>query len=605
MDSTPGSTDGSTSDVTLEWGACDDPAATDDSLECTTLEVPLDYDDPDGEQISLALVRVPAADGATDGAVLFNPGGPGGSGFEYVATGGPTVVAALGFEHLDLVGFDPRGVDRSGGLRCLSDAELDAYAYPDNTPDDPAEEARLDEADAAFAAACTAKYGDSLALYSTTNTARDMDEIRAALGQDQISYLGISYGTYLGAVYATMFPGRVRAMVLDSAFEPGGDTIEQQYLTQLAGFEHAFDDWASWCQQTTSCRFNSPDVGGAWDALRQQLDDAPITNADGRIGNQALLERATKAALYSRLEWPVLGSALADASAGDPQGMFRLADQYFSRDEDGLYATIQQSNAIINCASGIESETPPDPVALAATLRAAAPRFGRTITAEDLSEGDGCADLMPRQTLDAIGYDGDAPIVVVGGTNDPATPFRWAEEMAAAMGSSARLVTYTGEGHGQLLASTCVTEIEAELLTDLQLPDPDTVCEPDPDIDRPQWWDLIPDPDGVGPVEELPEIASALGLTPTTLYSEIHTSTVSAAVVLGNYRPLLEDVGFEYRGEQKPLIGATQAIYSAPNGDLFSVLTLGPAVFDDPQLQVSADLIPEGETLVVLLYIPQ
>ncbi|MEO6124592.1 MAG: alpha/beta hydrolase [Ilumatobacteraceae bacterium] len=591
-------------DATLDWGRCTDPSAVSDTLECATIAVPIDYDAPDGSTIDIALVRVPAS-GDREGAVLVNPGGPGGSGFDYVASGGATIGSALGLEHQDLIGFDPRGVDRSGGIRCLSDAELDKYAYPDDTPDDAAEQALLDEADTAFAAACSKHYGDTLRFYSTANTARDIDQIRRALGDDTISFLGISYGTYLGAMYATMFPEHVRAMVLDSAFEPGGDTVEQQYLTQLVGFEHAFDDWATWCEGETTCRFRTADVGAAWDALRQRLDDSPITNADGRIGNQALLQRATKAALYSRIEWPVLGAALADADGGDPSGLFRLADQYFSRDTDGSYATIQQSNAIINCASGIESETPPDPVALAATLRAAAPRFAKTVTADDLAKGDGCADLMPNQPLDPIGYDGEAPIVVIGGTNDPATPFRWAEEMTKAMGRSARLVTYTGEGHGQLLASSCVTAIEASLVTDLELPDADTVCTADPDVERPEWWDLVPTAPGVGPVVELPEVAAALGLTPTAMYSEIHVSEVSASQLLGAYRPLLEDAGFKYLGEQSPLTGAKQAVYSASNSDLFSVLVLGSAVFDDPQLRASAALIPDGEILVVLLYIPQ
>lgn len=588
----------------LVWGRCDDPAATEATLQCATITVPLDYDEPDGTTLDLAMIKVPAAE-SSDGAVLVNPGGPGGSGFDYVASGGLTIAAALGLGHLDLIGFDPRGVDRSGGIRCLSDAELDKYAYPDDTPDDPVEQALLDAADAAFATACAKHYGDSLRFYSTANTARDMDQIRQALGDDQISYLGISYGTYLGAVYATMFPDRVRAMVLDSAFEPGGDTIEQQYLTQLAGFEHAFDDWAIWCEGDPSCQFSTADVPAAWDALRQQLDDSPIPNSDGRIGNQALLERATKAALYSRIEWPVLGAALADARDGDPAGLFRLADQYFSRDTDGTYATIQQSNAIINCASGIEAETPLDPDALVAILRDGAPRFARTITAADLTDGDGCATMMPKQPLDAIGYDGNAPVLVIGGTNDPATPLRWAQEMTIAMGGSARLVTYTGEGHGQLLTSTCVTKIEAAVLSDLELPADDTVCDPDPDIKRPQWWDLLPAPEDVGPVVDLPEVSAALGLTPTTLYSEIHISTVSVSRALDIYRPLLEDAGFEHLGEQTPLTGAEQAVYAAPNGDVFSVLALGPTVFDNPQVQAPAGLIADGEILVVLLYIPQ
>ena len=225
------------------------------------------------------------------GAILFNPGGPGGSGFDYIAQGGTTIVESLGLDDFDLIGFDPRGVDRSNGLRCLTDAEQDATQYLDETPDTPDEQAALDAANDQFEAACIAEFGDTLRHYSTDETARDMDAIRAGLGDDQISYLGISYGTYLGATYATLFPDRVRAMVLDSAFEPTGDTIEQEYTTQLVGFEEAFNNWAAWCEGAAECAFRSDDVGAAWDELSAQLDATPVTADDGRDGQPDRVQR--------------------------------------------------------------------------------------------------------------------------------------------------------------------------------------------------------------------------------------------------------------------------------------------------------------------------
>jgi pimeloyl-ACP methyl ester carboxylesterase len=590
--------------ATIAWGACDDPKATDEVLECGTLVVPLDYEDPDGDTIDLALVKVPAGDDR-QGAILFNPGGPGGSGFDYVAQGGTIVSAALGAADFDLIGFDPRGVDRSAGIRCLTDAEQDAIAYLDDTPDTPAEQSALDDADAAFATACTAKYGDTLQHFSTDNTARDMDAIRKALGDDRISYLGISYGTYLGAVYATMYPDNVRAMVLDSAFEPGGDTLEQQYTTQLVGFEGAFGDWARWCDENDACGFGNGDAAAAWDALVQSLDDAPVANADGRSGNQVVLRRATIAALYSKAEWPALGAALAAAERGDPSGLFGLADEYNGRSPDGTYTTIQQSNTVINCASGIEQETPPDPEALAAELRELAPRFAKSVDASDLDGEHGCADLMPKQPLDELSFRGDAPIVVVGGTNDPATPFRWAEEMAAALGETASLVTYTGEGHGQLLASSCVTTIEAALLVDEQRPDDGTVCDPDPEIEKPEWWDAIPLPEGIDPVLESSELTGALGLAPTQVYAELHTTALAEDDVLATYTTVLEDGGFGLLGEEEPLPGAQQAVFTAPGGDLFSVLVLGAEAFASDDLASVASAVPVGKVLVVLLTLPQ
>ena len=558
----------------LDWGTCTDEKATDPSLQCATLTVPLDYENPTGDTIDLALVKVPAS-GKRTGAVLFNPGGPGGSGFDYIAQGGPTVANSLGLTDLDLIGFDPRGVDRSNGIRCLSDAEEDKYAYIDDTPDTPEAEALSKEAETAFSAACAAKYGDTLQFYSTDNTARDMDAIRAALGDDTISFLGISYGTYLGAVYATMFPDHVRALVLDSAFEPSGDTLDQQYETQLVGFEGAFDQWASWCQTDDSCEFKTGDVGAAWDALRTKLDKTPVTNADGRIGNQVVMISATIAALYSKADWPVLGAALADVDKGDASGIFRLADSYSGRDADGHYSTIDQSNQVITCASGLASDVPPDPAAYADHLRTVAPRFGNTYDADSFDEKKECAALMPDQPADKLSYSGDAPIVIVGGTNDPATPIRWAQEMTADLGPSATLVTYTGEGHGQLLASKCVTAIEAALLVDLKSPAEGTTCEPDPEIERPAWWDSLPTPDGIDPVLDSPELTGALGLTPTDVYSEMHTSDLSPADVLDAYKPGLDDAGFTFVTDRSPLEGSEQALYTAPSTNTLNRLPFG------------------------------
>jgi len=603
LDSTPDTTGAASADE-LDWETCTDEKASDPSLECATLTVPLDYENPTGETIDLALVRVPAS-GKRTGAVLFNPGGPGGSGFDYIAQGGPTISATLGLTDLDLIGFDPRGVDRSNGIRCVTDAEQDEYAYIDDTPDTPEEEAQSKEAETVFTSACNAKYGDTLQFYSTDNTARDMDAIRTAMGDDTISFLGISYGTYLGAVYAAMFPDHVRALVLDSAFEPSGDTLDQQYETQLVGFEGAFDEWANWCQTDDACEFKSADVGAAWDALRVKLDDSPVTNEDGRIGNQVVMVSATIAALYSKAEWPVLGAALADVADGDAAGIFRLADSYSGRDADGHYSTISQSNKVISCASGLASDVPPDPAAYAEHLRSVAPRFGNTYDADSFDEKQECDALMPAQPSDELSYSGSAPIVVIGGTNDPATPIRWAQEMTADLGPSATMVTYTGEGHGQLLASKCVTEIEAALLADLKSPPADTTCEPDPEVERPDWWDSIPTPEGIDPVLDSPELSAALGITTTDVYSELHTSDLSPADVLDAYKDGLDDAGFTFVTERSPLEGTEQALYTATNGDLFSVFVLGPDAFKTADLESAAELVPEGKSLVFLLYIPQ
>ena len=590
----------------LVWRACTDDAAQDPTLECATLTVPLDYSQPSADMIEIALVRVPAqSDADRVGAVLFNPGGPGGSGFEYIAQAGTTMSSEMGLQNFDIIGFDPRGVDRSGGIRCLSDTDIDRYSYLDDTPDDAAEQALLDESRDAQVHACKEKYGDTLRFYSTSQTAKDMDQIRSALGDAQLSFIGVSYGTYLGAVYATMFPDQVRAMVLDSAYEPGGDTVEEQYKTQLVGFEGAFNDWAAWCAGNSECAFDedSADVGAKWDALRLTLDNQPVVAADGRVANQSLLDTATFSALYSRSEWPVLGAALQDAENGDVAGLFRLADGYAGRSPDGIYNTIGQSNPVITCASGIEAQTPPDPAALLLELRAAAPRFAKNITAEDLTDDGGCASLMPDQPIDVLSYSGTAPIVVVGGENDPATPFRWAEEMTLELGPSAVLLRYTGEGHGQLLASTCVTQAEAAVIAKLTTPPPGTVCNADPEIAQPSWWTQLPVPVGIDDLVDSPELAAQLGLNPTDLFGEIRTSSLSADEAINAYTNALDANSFSLLGQQEPFPGVPQLLFQAPDGLYFSVLAIESEAMQDPQLAPIVGLIPAGKTLVVLLAI--
>ncbi len=588
---------------TLDWGPCDDPSAQDPTLDCATLQVPLDYDDPSGATIDLALIRVPASEGAT-GAVLYNPGGPGGSGFEYIALGGTAYSSGLGLSSLDLIGFDPRGVDRSGGLRCVSDEFQDKHLYVDDTPDTPEEQALKDESENGFVDACKEKYGDTLRFYSTENTAHDMEAIRVALGLDEISFLGISYGTYLGAVYATMFPDRVQAMVLDSAYEPNGDTAQQEFETQLVGFEGAFNNWAAWCHDQPICDFTADDVGARWDALKQQLDVSPITGGDGRIANNATVERATVAALYSESQWPVLGQALASAEAGDPTGIFAIADDYNHRNPDGTFDTLFQSFPIIQCASGIVAPPPDDAEALAATLRAAAPRFGRDITGEDLlAESEQCNRLVGQPAPVEVSYAGDGPIVVVGGTNDPATPIRWAQKMVGELGPNARLVTFTGEGHGQLLVSNCVTDIEAALLTKHALPDPDTVCEPDPSIAKPDWWDALPVPDGVSGVVALPLLSTILGADPTVVFSELRTTSLSATEVVDAYTAALSGAGFEQfdAPSSLPVADTAQGAYSDFDTRTMVVIALGPRAFDDEELQAAKDEVPPDTTVVWLV----
>lgn len=600
---TTGSTNGNQG--SLDWGTCKDPNAKDAALQCATLKVPLDYDNPTGDSIIMALIRLPAT-GDRLGAVLFNPGGPGGSGFDPIAFSGTSIATALGIDSsFDLVGFDPRGVDRSGGIHCVTNAFEDKHLYVDDTPDTPEEQALKDDAHTGFIDGCKQKYGDTLRFYSTANTARDIDAIRVALGDDQISFLGVSYGTYLGATYASMFPDRVRAMVLDSAFEPNGDTVDQQYETQLIGFEGAFNNWIKWCQTDSTCEFTATDVGARWDALKQQLDDHPIPGTDGRLANNATMESATTEALYSKSDWPVLAQALATAEKGDPAGIFALADANAGRNADGTFTTLNQSFPVIRCASGIGPPMPSDPEAVAAAMRAAAPRLGKDTTAQDVtSEVQDCTTLVGHVDPVKVSYTGKGPIVVVGGSNDPATPIRWAQKMTGELGPNTRLVTFTGEGHGQLLASTCVTDIEGALLTKLTLPGTGTKCDPDPPVEKPDWWNQVPVPSGVSDPVDLPALGALLGTSQA--FSELRTTSLSAQDAVAAYNTEAGNTNFQPFDAPPlvPLDDVAQGVYTDGSGSTFAVIALGPKAFNDESLQSAKFEIPPNTTVVWIFAVP-
>ena len=240
--------------------------------------------------------------------------------------------------------------------------------------------------------------------------------IRAALGDEQLSYIGISYGTYLGGVYATLFPERVRAMVLDSAYEPSGDSEYDQWVTQLLGFEQAFDNWAAWCEEGTECAFTATDVGARWDALIAALEQTPVKSDSGRPVNHVAMETATISAMYSELVWPVLGKALAEAEAGDGTALLAMADDYNGRSSDGTFASIRQSGPVIRCASGIDWTVPADPATFLAELQRVGPEIQPRLRPHRFPRH--VSRLVPR------GRRGDRP-VVLGISSDRRR--RWAQ----------------------------------------------------------------------------------------------------------------------------------------------------------------------------------
>ncbi|MFJ4500483.1 alpha/beta hydrolase [Streptomyces sp. NPDC088864] len=436
-------------------------------FQCTTMKAPLDYAEPDGDEIELAVSRKKATGpGKRIGSLLVNPGGPGGSAIDYLQAyagiGYPAQVRA----RYDMVAIDPRGVARSEPVECLTGAQMDAYTQVDQTPDDKAEVTELSAAFKKFAAGCEKRSGEILPHVSTVETARDMDMLRALLGDEHLNYVGASYGTFLGATYAELFPGRTGRLVLDGAMDPSLSSVEAN-RDQTAGFETAFRAFAEDCVQQADCPLGTTSASDAADRLKRlfaRLDAKPVPTGESRELGESLATTGVIAAMYDESAWPQLRSALSAADSGDGAGLLALADSYYEREPDGKYANLMFANAAVNCVDLPPAFAGPEAVEKALpSFEKASPVFGRGFAWAALN----CAHwpVPPTGTAHRIEAEGAAPIVVVGTTRDPATPYAWAESLADQL-SSGTLLTYEGDGHTAYgRGSDCVdTAINAYLL---------------------------------------------------------------------------------------------------------------------------------------------
>ncbi|MBE1564199.1 alpha/beta hydrolase [Nonomuraea africana] len=441
---------------TLSQGFYDQRPAWDDcgdGFECAKLRVPLDYRHPRGEELAISVIRLPAT-GDRLGSIVINPGGPGGSGIDY-GRAARSVLSPQVRDRFDVVAFDPRGVGESAPVECLSDKGLDAFLALDATPDSPAELAALEEGSRRFADGCQAMSPRLLPHIGTANAARDMDVLRAALGDERLTYLGKSYGTYLGAMYADLFPTRVRALVLDGAVDPALNRVELNE-GQAEGFSVAFKAYAEHCFAIPDCPLTSRTVDGAvaeLTSLLRRTDEEPL-RGDGRSVTEALATLGALTPLYDRRTWPVLTEALRQASTGEGELLLHSADQLVGRARDGTYSNQTEANMAVNC---VDSPYPGKLSAFATAAKAAerrAPGFGAYVMWGSLP----CAfwpvpAAEPNRPLAARGA---PPILVVGTTRDPATPYGWARAMAAQLESGV-LLTLDGDGHTAYLnGSSCV-----------------------------------------------------------------------------------------------------------------------------------------------------
>jgi len=457
----------------LTWTSCGT------GLQCATAKAPQDWADLSAGDITLALVRQPATGGSSLGSLLVNPGGPGGSGYDFIKDNIDYATDKRLQASYDVVGFDPRGVNRSTPVKCYADPkELDSYLY-DITPGVPGSDEWLAAASAAskaFGERCLELTGPLLGQVGTPSAARDLDMLRAALGDTTLNYLGYSYGTLLGAVYADLFPGKTGRLVLDGAVDPAASDFDGT-ATQAQGFESALRAFLADCDTAEDCPFTGTVDQSMADirALLDSLDVSPLTNEDGRKLGSGAMFTAIILPLYNQGNWQYLRQLFALVMQGNASYAFQLADSYNGRNTDGTYRDNQTEAFIsINCLDAHGGGDVATMRAEAAQLKLLAPVLGPQMS----WGGTGCPNWPVPPTRDRVPIvaAGSAPIIVVGTTNDPATPYKWAVTVADTL-HNGHLVTYNGEGHTAYNKSnSCINDTVDDFLINGTVPAKDPLC---------------------------------------------------------------------------------------------------------------------------------
>lgn len=455
-------------DQDLTWRDCRDD-------RCTTIEVPVDYEDPDGETLQLAVRRVPAT-GKGGKAIFVNPGGPGGSAVGFVGYLASELPDDLRRTH-DVIGIDPRGVGESTPLECLSDERFDAFIDTDPDPDDADGVAALTRSVKEMGTACRENSGALAEHVSTEEAARDHDIARAVLGQDEMRWFGFSYGTQLGATYADLFPEKVDKMVLDGAVDVTLDA-EGQGLGQATGFQQALEAYLASCIEGEACPVGDSVQEGmdTITALMAKLSDTPLKAPGGRELTEGRAFYGIAVALYSEESWPYLTTALRGLVKGDPSVMLVLSDTYFERDQDGSFDN--NSGQVIYAVNCLDSDGAPDAAQtqdLIPKFRAVSPVFGAALGWGVMA----CHDwpIKGEHPQKDVTAEGAPPILVVGTTRDPATPYEWSEAMAEQLESGV-LLTREGDGHTAYTSGNeCIRDAVDAYFGDGTVPKDGTVCE--------------------------------------------------------------------------------------------------------------------------------
>ena len=433
----------------IDWKSCRQ------DFQCATLAVPIDYTKLSTGTFEIALLKYEARTSKKLGSIIVNPGGPGGSGVDY-AYAAEYIFSPAILDRYDIVGFDPRGVSRSAPIRCLSDKELDANNNSDSKPDNDAEFQQILQDTKKYVEKCKDK-NKYLTSYSTANVARDLDILREAVGDKQLNYMGKSYGTYLGTLYAHFFPEKVGRVVLDGAVDPSISNF-QQTLTQAVGFDQAFTSFVADCIKEKNCTLPK-DMNAAVAEMQKLFSEAankplPTKRNSGRALSESMMVLGTASAMYdSQTGWPQLRRAIAEAQKGYGDTFLKLADEYTGRQNDGSYPNNEfDSGAVIDCLDFNEPRTVKQIRSDVKAFAKEAPLFGPYlayggVTCEFFNQNN-------EETIEPITTAN--PVIVIGTTGDPATPYEWAQGLSKLLTNS-RLISLTGEGHtGQGQGNACI-----------------------------------------------------------------------------------------------------------------------------------------------------
>ncbi|MFC5503505.1 alpha/beta hydrolase [Lysinimonas soli] len=455
----------------LTWKSCSG------SFQCATVTAPMTWKTPGQASIKLALIRKQAT-GTKLGSLLVNPGGPGASGVDFVRDNLDYATDKTLQANYDIVGFDPRGVGRSSAVNCGGATVLDHYNY-DIVPGQVGSDAwiaNLEQENAAFGADCLKGTGALLQYVDTVSAARDLDLLRAVLGDTKLNYLGYSYGTFLGATYAELYPTKTGRLVLDGALDPATTDFEVTDV-QAKGFESAFRAYLKNCIGQKDCPFHGT-VDQAMTETGQildQLEASPLRNSDGRLLGANTMFVAIILPLYSKDNWPYLNTLFSEVRKGVTTTAFALADSYNDRSQNGSYnSNSTEAFVSINCLDYASDSSIASMRTEAAQLAKDAPIFGPRMA----YGGTSCAKwpFQSTRVRGPIEAKGSGDILVVGTTNDPATPYVWAKNLAGEL-DRGHLVTYHGEGHTAYNKSnSCVNNTVDDYFVKGTVPSKDPEC---------------------------------------------------------------------------------------------------------------------------------